>query len=129
VEIAYKRGVNTRRQSAGAKNHAAGLRTMSANWRGMGAVPASGLKLRQKFADFDAEVAFDIKPEPSIEPKGCICGKSCAGVKTPADCRLFRKICTPETRSGRVWSRRRAVAPLITSTANAEKYSVGKIRF
>jgi hydrogenase expression/formation protein HypD len=100
VEIAYKRGVTPEGNLQAQKIMQQVFEPCPANWRGMGAVPASGLKLRQKFADFDAEVAFDIKPEPSIEPKGCICGEILRGVKTPADCRLFRKVCTPENPVG-----------------------------
>ena len=100
VEIAYKRGVTPEGNLQAQKIMLQVFEPCPANWRGMGKVPASGLKLRQKFADFDAEVAFDIKPEPAIEPKGCICGEILRGVKTPADCRLFRKICSPENPVG-----------------------------
>jgi hydrogenase expression/formation protein HypD len=100
VEIAYKRGVTSEGNLQAQKIMRQVFEPCPANWRGMGSVPASGLKLRQKFADFDAEVAFDIKPAPAIEPKGCICGEILRGVKTPADCRLFRKVCNPENPVG-----------------------------
>ena len=100
VEIAYKRGVTPEGNLQAQKIMQQVFEPCPANWRGMGKVPDSGLKLRQKFADFDAEVAFDIKPEPAIEPKGCICGEILRGVKTPADCRLFRKVCSPENPVG-----------------------------
>jgi hydrogenase expression/formation protein HypD len=100
VEIAYKRGVTPEGNLQAQKIMQQVFEPCPANWRGMGKVPDSGLKLRHKFADYDAEVAFDIKPEPAIEPKGCICGEILRGVKTPADCRLFRKICTPENPVG-----------------------------
>ena len=100
VEIAYKRGVTPEGNLQAQKIMRQVFEPCPANWRGMGSVPASGLKLRQKFADFDAEVAFDIKPEPAVEPKGCICGEILRGVKTPADCRLFRKVCSPENPVG-----------------------------
>jgi hydrogenase expression/formation protein HypD len=100
VEIAYKRGVTPEGNLQAQKIMQQVFKPCPANWRGMGKVPDSGLKLRHKFADYDAEVAFDIKPEPAIEPKGCICGEILRGVKTPADCRLFRKICTPENPVG-----------------------------
>jgi len=48
------------------------------------------------YCGFDAEQVFDIKPEKSREPAGCICGEILRGVKTPMDCRLFKKACTPE---------------------------------
>ena len=100
VEIAYKRGVTTEGNLQAQKIMAQVFEPCPANWRGMGAVSASGLKLRQKFASYDAEVAFNIRPEPAIEPKGCVCGEILRGVKTPADCRLFRKVCTPENPVG-----------------------------
>ncbi len=67
-----------------------------AEWRGIGEVPDSGLRLRKEYQHFDAELAFDIDPGPPYEPKGCICGDILRGVKTPADCKLFGKACTPE---------------------------------
>jgi hydrogenase expression/formation protein HypD len=100
VEIAYKRGVTPEGNLQAQKIMRQVFEPCPANWRGMGKVPDSGLKLRQKFADFDAEVAFDIKPEPAVEPIGCICGEILRGVKTPADCRLFRKVCSPENPVG-----------------------------
>jgi hydrogenase expression/formation protein HypD len=71
-----------------------------ANWRGIGVIPGSGLKLRRQYKHHDAEVQFDIKVEPFIEPKGCLCGEILRGVKTPLDCNLFRKVCTPESPIG-----------------------------
>ena len=67
-----------------------------ARWRGIGLIPDSGLGLRKEFARFDAELAFDIEPGPTDEPKGCICGEILRGVKTPQDCTLFAHSCTPE---------------------------------
>jgi hydrogenase expression/formation protein HypD len=96
VEIAYRRGVK-------AEGNLPALRLMDsvfevgeANWRGIGVVPDSGLKIRVSYARFDAEKKFDIKVGPSREPKGCICGAVLRGVSTPIDCKLFRQTCTPE---------------------------------
>ena len=100
VEIAYKRGATPEGNMEAQKVMRQVFEPCPANWRGMGIVPDSGLKFRQKFADFDAEVAFEIKTEPAIEPKGCLCGEILRGLKTPADCRLFRNICTPENPVG-----------------------------
>ena len=72
----------------------------TAQWRGMGEVADSGLKLREKYQRFDAEVNFDIEPGPTVEPAGCICGEILRGIKTPADCKLFGKLCTPENPVG-----------------------------
>ena len=100
VEIAYKRGVTPEGNLQAQIIMRQVFEPCPAKWRGMGEVPDSGLKLRPEFALFDAEIAFNIKPEPAIEPEGCICGEILRGVKTPADCRLFRKICTPENPVG-----------------------------
>ena len=100
VEIAYKRGVTPEGNLQAQKIMKQVFEPCTAKWRGMGEVPASGLKLRQEFAKYDAEVAFDVKPQTAIEPKGCICGEILRGVRTPADCRLFHNVCTPENPIG-----------------------------
>ena len=100
VEIAYKRGVTPEGNLQAQQFMQQVFEPCPAKWRGMGEILDSGLKLRPEFAGYDAEVAFDIKTEPAVEPKGCICGEILRGVKTPADCRLFRKICTPENPVG-----------------------------
>jgi len=96
VEIAYRRGVRPEGNQRALELMEQVFEPCSAQWRGMGEVPDSGLKLRGEFKHFDAEVAFDIKPGPVDEPKGCICGHILRGVKTPLDCNLYGKTCTPE---------------------------------
>lgn len=66
-----------------------------ADWRGIGRVPASGLKLRERHRGFDAREHFQVDPGPPVEPKGCLCGDVIRGVKTPPECKLYRKVCTP----------------------------------
>ncbi len=70
------------------------------NWRGIGVIPKSGLKIKKEFAHRDAEAIFDIPPLPSKEPRGCQCGLVLRGIKTPPQCPLFAKICTPENPVG-----------------------------
>ena len=68
-------------------------------WRGLGLIPGSGLKLRDRYARFDALTLMQNKSEirnPKSEIKGCICGDILRGVKTPPECKLFKKICNPE---------------------------------
>jgi hydrogenase expression/formation protein HypD len=71
-----------------------------ARWRGIGEVAGSGLKLKNKYKRFDAEANFTIEPGPTVEPAGCICGDILRGVKTPSDCPLFGRVCTPESPVG-----------------------------
>ncbi len=65
------------------------------NWRGLGVIPNSGLKIREKYADFDAEVKFDITLPEVDEAKGCMCGQILKGLNIPPECPLFAKRCTP----------------------------------
>lgn len=69
-------------------------------WRGIGTIKGSGLMLSQNYTDFDAYNEFNLKLKPSNEPKGCICASILTGKKTPAECVLFGKHCTPETPVG-----------------------------
>ncbi len=64
-------------------------------WRGLGMIPKSGLKIREAFSAYDAEKHFIVDVPESTEPKGCICGQILRGLKTPLDCGLFAKKCTP----------------------------------
>lgn len=63
-------------------------------WRALGAIPASGLKLRDKYAAFDAAGRFDLPPAQSYEMPGCRCGDVICGLCSPADCEMFAKQCT-----------------------------------
>jgi len=96
VEIAYRRSVTHEGNRQALKIMERVFEPCDANWRGIGTIAESGLKLRDGYASFDAERAFDIELEPPREPKGCICGDILRGVKTPPDCKLFRHACRPE---------------------------------
>jgi len=100
VEIAYRRGVRPEGNQEALKLIGQTFKPCPTEWRGIGNVPDSGLKLKNKYQSFDAELAFDIDPGPTYEPAGCICGDILRGVKTPADCNLFGKACTPENPVG-----------------------------
>jgi hydrogenase expression/formation protein HypD len=96
VEIAYRRGVRPEGNQQALKLMEQVFETCPAQWRGMGEVADSGLKLREEYQRYDAELAFDIDAGKPCEPVGCICGEILRGVKTPADCRLFGRACTPQ---------------------------------
>jgi len=69
-------------------------------WRGIGVIPGSGLKLRDSYARFDAEVMLPVEVEPTREHAGCRCGEVLKGKITPFDCPLFGVACTPEAPVG-----------------------------
>ncbi|MCL4369732.1 MAG: hydrogenase formation protein HypD [Chloroflexi bacterium] len=94
VDIAYRRGVRPEGNTIALGMIEEVFAPGPADWRGIGVIPDSGLRLRDE--RFDAERAFAIEPGPTREPAGCICGDILRAVKTPLDCRLFRRVCTPE---------------------------------
>ena len=69
-------------------------------WRGLGVLPNSALKIREGFAAFDAEARFGLRYRPVPDHKSCDCGAILRGVKQPLDCKLFGTVCTPETPMG-----------------------------
>jgi hydrogenase expression/formation protein HypD len=66
-----------------------------ADWRGFGAIPDSGLTLRDAYAHRDAARVYPVEVEPIAESKGCRCGEVLRGVMTPPECALFRRVCSP----------------------------------
>lgn len=69
-------------------------------WRGIGMIPKSGLKIRSKYAAHDAFLAFPMDIPTARENPGCICGNIMRGVAEPTQCKLFSKACTPEDPKG-----------------------------
>jgi hydrogenase expression/formation protein HypD len=96
VEIQYRRGVRPEGNPLARELVSQVFETSDADWRGLGCIPNSGLKLRPEYKRFDAEQSFAINPPPTKEHKGCLCGDILRGVKTPPECPLFAKTCTPE---------------------------------
>ncbi len=65
-------------------------------WRGIGTIPLSGWRLRDEFADFDAEKRFDVRSINTKESPWCISGLVLQGRQKPHECPAFGKECTPE---------------------------------
>jgi len=65
-------------------------------WRGIGAIPRSGYRLRDAFRAHDAEALFDAADIAVAEPAVCISGRILRGVAKPPDCAAFGSACTPE---------------------------------
>jgi hydrogenase expression/formation protein HypD len=72
----------------------------SFEWRGLGSVPASALRLSDAWAGFDAERRFDLAPLAGRDNPACECGAILRGARKPAECRLFGTACTPDTPLG-----------------------------
>lgn len=69
-------------------------------WRGLGFINQSALKLREEFAQFDAEKRYSVPGVRVADPKACQCGEVLKGVIKPWECRVFGTSCTPETPIG-----------------------------
>ncbi len=69
-------------------------------WRGLGFISQSGLRLNDDFAPWDAELRFSVPGVRVADPKACQCGEVLKGVIKPWECKVFGTACTPETPIG-----------------------------
>ena len=65
-------------------------------WRGLGVLPRSALRIREELATFDAEQLFDLPGARIEDPKACRCGEVLTGQIKPWECGVFGTACTPE---------------------------------
>ncbi len=95
VEVQYRRVVSNEGNPKARRLLEQVFELRDDTWRGLGVIPLSGLKIRSEFSSRDAEVQIPVEVPVSVEPKGCICGLILRGIKTPEDCQLFARSCTP----------------------------------
>jgi len=102
VEIQYKRVVREEGNRFARDIMYKVFEKCDSNWRGLGTIKNSGLRIRKEFKQFDAERNFkprteNLEPitESSKLPGKCLCGDVLKGKKEPTDCVLFGKACTP----------------------------------
>lgn len=69
-------------------------------WRGIGTIPDSGWRLRPEFAEFDAEIRFEVESINTQESTICIAGQILQGLKKPNECPAYGVLCTPENPLG-----------------------------
>jgi hydrogenase expression/formation protein HypD len=69
-------------------------------WRGLGFISQSALRMRDEYAAYDAERLFDVPGVRVADPKACQCGEVLKGVLKPWECKVFGTACTPETPIG-----------------------------
>jgi hydrogenase expression/formation protein HypD len=75
-------------------------------WRGIGSIPESGLKLNERFSYYDALLRFPVNIQDPGENPACRCGELLRGLIAPPECPLYGKLCTPD----------RAVGPCMVSS-------------
>jgi len=96
VETQYRRAVKPDGNQRAREILYRVFESCDAQWRGLGEIPDSGLRLREEYSRYDAERALPVMVEPAVEHKGCLCGEILKGKLRPVDCPLFRTTCTPE---------------------------------
>lgn len=95
VEIQYKRVVKPEGNPRAQAFLNDVFTTRTDYWRGLGAIPDSGLKLKKKYKNFDIEEVMPVEVNTHEDDKSCICGEVLKGLKNPLDCKLFGKYCNP----------------------------------
>jgi hydrogenase expression/formation protein HypD len=89
-------------------------------WRGLGVLASSALRLNERYRGFDAEARFRLAARSAPDHKACECGAILRGSKRPSECRLFGTACTPERPMG---------SCMVSSEgACAAHYSYGRFR-
>ena len=98
VDNQYARVVTKSGNRQAQKFMAQVFKISDADWRGLGTIPKSGLKIKDNFSRFNAEKVFNIKLYTlySIHNTQCRCGDILKGLINPTACPLFAKICSPE---------------------------------
>ncbi|MCS7237039.1 MAG: hydrogenase formation protein HypD [Thermoguttaceae bacterium] len=113
VEIQYDRSVRPEGNQAAKQVILRVFEITDRKWRGIGLLPRSGLKLREEFRDFDAEVRFNLGALEREEEPGCIAGLVLQGKARPTDCPFFGTKCTPDHPLG---------APMVSSEGACAAY-------
>jgi len=100
VANAYSRSVRAGGNPAALEAMERVFEVAEADWRGLGVLPTSGLRIREEYAPYDAARRFPVEVQPAREPPGCRCGDVLRGVLRPVECPLFARVCTPQNPVG-----------------------------
>ena len=113
VENAYKRAVPDHGNPAAQTLMSEMLEPCDQEWRGIGIIPRSGLKLKSAFDAYNAQLKFSVSELPAPDQTGCIAGEIMRGLRQPADCPLFGRSCSPDHPKG---------APMVSSEGVCAAY-------
>ncbi len=113
VENQYSRSVRREGNQPAQQRVAEVFEVSHREWRGIGEIPASGLRLRERYRRFDAEERFAAAPRRAVEAPECIAGQVLQGLRKPPDCPAFGTRCTPEMPLG---------APMVSSEGACAAY-------
>jgi hydrogenase expression/formation protein HypD len=98
--IQYRRAVEVEGNRLAREIMHKAFEPVDSDWRGLGTIPQSGLRLREELRDLDAVRRFSVPEVEPVEVPGCRCGEILKGLVSPCDCPLFGGACTPETPVG-----------------------------
>ena len=102
IQISYKRVVTHEGNIVAQKLIDKVFEPCNADWRGLGNLPGTGLRIRREYCDFDAESRFDIpdKFPDAVDNPACECANVIMGITKPTQCPLFGSFCTPTEPQG-----------------------------
>lgn len=100
LENAYPRAVSDSGNTKAKKIIDQVFEVCGASWRGIGEIPDSGMCLKKAYQAFDAARKFRMAMPDVPEPNGCACGEILMGLKTPEECKRYKKRCTPMDPAG-----------------------------
>jgi hydrogenase expression/formation protein HypD len=113
VENQYSRAVSRDGNQPAQQRVAEVFEVTNRQWRGIGEIPSSGLRLREAYRRFDAEERFGLRAAGARESTECIAGLVLQGLKKPHECPAFGVRCTPERPLG---------APMVSSEGACSAY-------
>ena len=99
IEIQYRRVVHEEGNPIALKKIDEVFEKDEGRWRGLGLIPDSGYRFKESYKSMDVR-NFEIEVEPLKEHPECLCGEVLQGIKSPLECRLFKKVCHPENPIG-----------------------------
>jgi hydrogenase expression/formation protein HypD len=100
AENQYQRAVKFGGNASAQRTIRSVFQSVDRKWRGIGVIPQSGWGLNPEFAEFDAEIKFDVENIFTQESPLCVAGEILQGLKKPFHCAAFGKECTPQTPLG-----------------------------
>jgi len=99
IEIQYRRVVHEEGNPIALRKIDQVFEKDESRWRGLGLIPDSGYRFKESYKEMDVR-NVDVEVEPPKEHPECLCGKVLQGIKSPLECRLFKKVCHPENPIG-----------------------------
>ena len=99
IEVQYRRVVHEEGNPIALSKIGEVFEKDESRWRGLGVIPDTGYRFKESYKEMDVR-NFEVDVEPSREHPECVCGEVLQAIKTPLECRLFKRVCHPENPIG-----------------------------